>query len=73
MKNKIVLVNGLNWQGIYVDGKLLYEDSVITAKDCLVLLKIPFKREFLNETWLEVTNKLPKDLKDVRFDVKKGD
>ena len=71
-KNKITVVYGDDWKGLYIDGKLAYENHSIDLQTFLWVLekngiRLDVECKDCDEDWLEHRGNLPKDLKEVRF------
>lgn len=66
--NEIVIVNHDDWQGIYVDGKLLMQDHRLRLSDVLTALGIKLNERWVDGEWLETEGLLPEDLNEVWFD-----
>ena len=65
---KITFVNVDDWVGVYLDGKLEYENHSIDADDCLTLLGIECESLWVDPDWMGDRCRLPEDLKDVKFE-----
>ena len=63
---KIVIVNGDDWAGIYIDGKLQYEGHSISPNDILTVLGIEHKEIECDYDWLAERGSLPENLKQVK-------
>lgn len=63
---KIVIVNGDDWHGLYVDGKLYHEGHDIPIDIIFQALNVPFKKIECDYAWLEKARKLPADLQRVK-------
>ena len=64
---KIVIVNGDDWKGIYIDGQLKYEGHSIRPMDIFNVLDIDFKEFECDLEWLEEQGNLPKNLNEVKI------
>lgn len=69
-KDEVILAtNGDDWEGLYVNGKLVTEDHKIRLQDLAVALKLNFKRVEFNSDWLlhKMGGGLPEDVKDLKI------
>lgn len=66
-KSKIVTVNGGDWQGLYIDGVLKYEDHSIDLDVFAGLVKIELEEKWCNDDWLSERGRLPERLEEVCF------
>ncbi|NOQ49755.1 MAG: hypothetical protein GQ553_03725 [Nitrosomonadaceae bacterium] len=63
---ELVLVTNYNdWEGLYIDGKLVLEGHVIRKDEMLTILGINYTEVEAAEGWLESCGCLPKNLSDV--------
>lgn len=65
---KVVFVSGDDWEGLYIDGKLVLENHSLEPRQVLDKLGIKYERRDADAEWLADTGNLPQDLKDVEFD-----
>jgi hypothetical protein len=70
-KKEVVIVGGDDWEGIYIDGKLVREGHSIDSDDVLEALGIDYVSRGVNQEWLEEMGSLPDNLSDVQFQVSK--
>ena len=63
---KIVIVSGDDWQGIYIDGQLKYEGHSIRPMDIFEVLGINHEQFECDFEWLEERGRLPKNLEEVK-------
>ncbi|TSC89542.1 MAG: hypothetical protein G01um10143_32 [Parcubacteria group bacterium Gr01-1014_3] len=63
---KIVIVNGDDWHGLYVNGKLYYEGHEIPTDIIFKALKVPYKAIDCDLPWLIKNGRFPADLKQVK-------
>jgi hypothetical protein len=65
-KTIVIVGNGDDWEGIYVDGILQMEDHTLTAGDIIRILGIKAERKEVSSEWLggEVGS-LPERLSDI--------
>jgi len=63
---KIALVDGDDWQGLYVDGKLLQQGHVISSDDILKATGIDYDYIFADIDWLGERGDLPDNLNEVK-------
>lgn len=68
-KVDIVSAEGGDWQGLYVDGKLAYENHSIDWDDFVQVLDIPVGGFVVNDVWLQ-DNRLPVRLEDIPEEAK---
>jgi hypothetical protein len=72
MANQITLVNGDNWQGLYINEKLVMQDHSITGHDVmrLMLYQVFDNSETLypDQDWLDNLGNYPTNLVDVRLE-----
>lgn len=71
MKKDIVLVSGHggDWEGVYVDGELKYEDHSLQPSELLDVLCIKHEYKSIDEEFFISSNgRLPKCLKDCEFE-----
>ena len=66
MKNKIALVDGDCWKGLYINEKLIIENHSLSIYDVLDALKIKYKYIAVDEDWLEEFGRLPENLSEVK-------
>jgi hypothetical protein len=62
----ITFVDGADWEGIYVDGKLIFENHSISAYEALKYAGVKFKTVNADSDWLAEQGHLPEKLKDVK-------
>lgn len=76
---QIVLADGDDWNGMYVDGILVNEGHTLSAKDALTtLVSIMYAGEVIesvsvgevNLDWLDSCGSFPENIKDVKWQVK---
>lgn len=63
-----VLVHGEDWSGLYLNGKLVYENHSISSETLLDCLEIPYDVRWVNEDWLFDFGSLPRTLGDVVYE-----
>lgn len=67
MKKSIVFVtNNDDWEGMFVDGKLEYQNHSLHYEKILRILGIEFSFVEVNEEWLSERGRLPTDLADIK-------
>lgn len=66
-KTKIVIACCDDWEGIYVDGQLQYENHRIHAEDIARILDLDITYKTVSEKWMGDRGCLPKELKQVKF------
>lgn len=62
--SKATFVYGEDWEGVYIDGKLLEDGHSINPRDLLSNLGYQIESFDVNQQWLE-DNGLPKHLENV--------
>ena len=65
---KITLVRGQDWEGLYADGTLLDEGHEITVKQLCDAMGIECEVVTPNQEWLEDLGSLPDDLFEVKVE-----
>lgn len=63
---KITMVYGMDWEGVYVDGKLAIQDHMLGAVDVLRALGVKFEECECDADWLDKRGQLPERLRDVK-------
>lgn len=63
---EITLVDGDDWTGIYIDGKLAAEGHSFDKADLLQILNIPYEYKEADPDWMYEVGNLPKNLSDVK-------
>jgi len=66
MKPKITLVDGDDWQGLYVNGELVTQGHSIRAQDVCEVLGADYAFVSADYEWLDERGALPELLKDVK-------
>lgn len=66
MKITFVGDPGGDWEGLYIDGKLVIENHSLQWWQVLYALKIEYDSFDADEEWLQEKGSLPNDLKDVK-------
>lgn len=64
-KKAILVTNYVDWEGLYIDGKLVTEGHRIRKEDLLGHFGITLDTIETAEGWLESRGKLPENLSDV--------
>lgn len=59
--------NGDDWEGLYLNGKLVDQSHKILLEDLCRELKIRFMLRFVNKEWLNDRDSLPEDLSEVQY------
>ncbi len=62
---QVVFAYASDWMGMYVNGKLVFENHSICPDEALEALGIPVTKFSCNEEWLENVGNLPKEAKDL--------
>jgi len=66
MRKKLVLVTNYDdWEGLYIDGKLVLEGHRVRRDEMFTMLGIDYTEVEAAEGWLESRGTLPKNLSDV--------
>ncbi len=68
MKKITIVSNGDDWEGVYLDGKLLAQGHSVDADDILVALGYKVVDVLTEEGWLEDQGYLPENLEDVKLE-----
>ena len=63
---KISIVSGDDWSGIYIDGKLVFQNSELRPSDILKAVGLSCERIYINSSELEEIGELPENLEDVK-------
>ena len=75
MANQIALVIGNDWQAVFINDKLVFENHYITLKDIsdLLLYKVfdSFDLLYVDQDWLDGRGVFACDLPDVKLDTGK--
>lgn len=64
-ESKFVLIDADDWQGLYVDGKLVYEGHRVEMSDLASAANLNFKKEYAEGAkgeWLHENGNLPNTL-----------
>ncbi len=65
--NEVVIVDADDWQGLYVNGKLQYENHEIRPDEILKILGINYRIIECDSNWIENQGgRLPKNLEMVK-------
>ena len=71
METDVVIVDGDNWSGLFINGKLVEEGHSLTAHDVVSALIGhtigSYKRKWADIDWLQDIGNFPSDLNDVVF------
>jgi len=72
MNKKIDIISGESgeWQGLYVDGELAYQNHSISWEDFVKVLEIPVGGFVVNDEWLENSVGLPRLLSSIPEEAK---
>lgn len=63
---KITFVDGDDWKGLYIDGKLFMEGHELTIYDVLDAIDVKYKYIEPDLDWLAHNGSLPEKLSDVK-------
>lgn len=66
-KPKITFVDGDDWEGMYIDGKLIIENHVLSVPEVLEKSGLEYDEVFADQDWLAEHGSLPEKLKDVKI------
>lgn len=69
MKTATIIDNGDDWEGVYIDGKLIVQDHRINPKELLKQLGYFVETLEPDYEWLDAQGYLPEDLSDVMLAV----
>ncbi len=64
----VTIVDGDDWEGLYIDGKLIEEHHCVRTESVLQHLGIPCEMIYPDQNWLENRGNLPVRLEDVKRD-----
>lgn len=67
-KQKLDFVTADDWQGLYINSKLVLENHSLDWRHILDALDIEYDNDVIDEKWMEENGRLPKDLKDVKLE-----
>jgi hypothetical protein len=65
-KSKIAIVDGDDWKGLYIDGKLVTENHQLSIYDILDAIGVKYKYVPVDEDWLYERGRLPDKLSEVK-------
>lgn len=65
-KNKITFVNGDDWEGLYINGKLIMENHCLDVFRVLNAIGIDYNFLDADVEWLVNLGRLPENLTDVK-------
>lgn len=65
MKKVVLVTNYNDWEGLYIDGRLVLEGHIIRKDEMLTILGINYSEVETADGWLESRGTLPKNLSDV--------
>jgi len=63
---RLTLVRGDDWEGLYLDGKLIWQGHTLESDVLLDLLQIENNTIWANLDWLHEQGGLPEELAEVR-------
>lgn len=64
----LTIVRAGDWEGIYIDGKLVDDAHSFESEDVLKMLGIDCEVKWANDAWLSERGRLPEKLQEVVFD-----
>lgn len=67
MSKEITIVSGDDWQGLYVDGKLVDEGHSIQLDTFARIMGIDLNEKEADFDWLEKEGRMPDNLSEVKF------
>ena len=71
MKREVVLCVGDDWEGLFVDGRLIYEDHSISTKYVANIITgnqpCSFEEKEVDMDWLYEIGTFPENIIDVKF------
>lgn len=65
-KSKITFVDGDDWEGLYINNKLVLENHSLRISDVLKALGIKYESIIADDEWLASCGNLPENLADVK-------
>ncbi len=68
-KKAIIVSNGDNWEGVYIDDKLISQDHSLRVDVILEALGYKIEDVLTEEGWLEDQGYLPENLEDVKIEM----
>ena len=63
---KVTFVDGDDWEGVYIDGKLVAEGHHVRIDELLQLLGINGEQIYADDAWLADRGSLPQNLSEVK-------
>jgi hypothetical protein len=66
IRPKVTFVDGDDWEGLYIDDKLVIEGHVVRIDDMLRLLGIDGEKIYADDEWLQEQGTLPVNLSEVK-------
>lgn len=66
-ENKITIIEGDEWTGVYVNGKLKYQNDHVELKHVLKSIGIKSEVKYADLEWLGQEGVFPHNLKDCKF------
>lgn len=66
---QFAIVTADDWQGIYVNGKLVDETHRLRLSDILSILGVDYDDISVDQDWMESHGHLPKDFRDIPEEV----
>ena len=64
--NKITIVDGDCWEGLYINGKLIIENHSLSIYDILEEIGVKYKHVLVDDEWLGKRGNLPEKLSEVK-------
>lgn len=61
----IKLLRADDWEGLFVDGRLVTEGHSLTAEDIIRGLKLDYNSGWINQEWMEDHGSFPYDVNDI--------
>lgn len=66
-KKEIVLACFDDWEGLYIDGKLVVEDHSITLESFARHAGVNLSEKQVNYDWMQYRSRFPENLSEVKF------
>jgi hypothetical protein len=63
---QVTIVDGDDWEGLYVDGRLVTEGHRVSVTEALNAVGVSCEVVYADDHWLEEVGRLPDQLRKVR-------